>query len=149
MVPLPKEQNLTFSQIPMKFKTLLSCVLAVGMLTACEDLFEDGSLQPDGSKPSLTINNPTNNQSVSAAQGLRLNVTVVDKDLVKDLEFSVRGVNAEKTLFSFKKHPEKNVVEFDTTVALTGVAPGEYKLLVSATDKRTNLEQQEIKFTIK
>ncbi|MBC5994421.1 hypothetical protein H8S84_16350 [Pontibacter sp. SD6] len=119
------------------------------MLTACEDLFEDGSMQPDGSKPSLTINNPTNNQAVTASQGLRLNVTVVDKDLVKDLTFTLKGANAETALVKFKKSPEKNVVEFDTTIAINGISPGEYKLQVAATDKRTNLEQQEIKFTIK
>ena len=133
----------------MNLKTMLASVLAVSMLTACEDLFEDGSMQPDGSKPSLTINNPSNNQSVSTTQGLRVNVTVVDKDLVKDLEFTVVGDNAETALVKFKKFPERNVVEFDTTILINGVSPGEYKLKVDATDKRTNLEHQEIKFTVK
>lgn len=119
------------------------------MLTACEDLFEDGSLQPDGSKPSLTINNPSSNQSISTTQGLRLSVTVVDKDLVKDLEFTVKGVNAETALVTFKKFPERNVVEFDTTIAISGITAGEYNLQVAATDKRTNLERKEIKFTVK
>ncbi|MEJ8803329.1 hypothetical protein [Pontibacter sp. H249] len=133
----------------MKLKTMLASVLAVSLLTACEDLFEDGSMQPDGSKPSLTINNPTKNQSVTAAQGLRLNVTVVDKDEVKDLEFIVKAVNAETNIVKFKKFPARNVVSFDTTVALNGISPGEYKLQVLATDKRTNLEQKEINFTLK
>lgn len=133
----------------MNLKTMLASVLAVSMLTSCEDLFEDGSMQPDGSKPSLTINNPSNNQSVSTTQGLRVNVTVVDKDLVKDLEFTVIGDNAETALVKFKKFPERNVVEFDTTIMINGVSPGEYKLKVDATDKRTNLEHQEIKFTVK
>lgn len=133
----------------MNFKSLLSCVLAVGMLTACEDLFEDGSLQPDGSKPNLTINSPTSNQSVTKQQGLRLSVTVVDKDLIKDLEFTVKGVNSEKALFTFSKHPERNVVSFDSTVAVGNVSPGEYRFVVTATDKRTNTEQKEARFTIK
>ncbi|GAB3199796.1 hypothetical protein K0O23_13335 [Pontibacter aydingkolensis] len=119
------------------------------MLTACEDLFEDGSMQADGSKPSLTINNPSNNQSISTTQGLRVNVTVVDKDLVKDLQFTVKGVNSETALVTFSKFPERNVVEFDTTIALNNVSPGEYKLQVAATDKRTNLEQKEVLFTVK
>ena len=128
---------------------MLASLVAVGALTACEDLFEDGSMQPDGSKPSLTINNPSNNQSISTSQGLRMSVTVVDKDQVKDLEFTVKGVNAESTLLTFRKTPERSVVEFDTTVAINGVTPGEYKLLVSATDKRTNLASKEVNFTVK
>ncbi len=128
---------------------MLVSVVAVSMLTACEDLFEDGSLQPDGSKPSLTINNPSNNQTINTSQGLRLSVTAVDKDLVKDIEFTVSGLNSETVLFKFKKFPERNVIDFDTTVAISGITPGVYKLQVSATDKRTNLEQQEVKFTVK
>ncbi|MET3541728.1 outer membrane lipopolysaccharide assembly protein LptE/RlpB [Pontibacter aydingkolensis] len=133
----------------MKLKTMLASLAAICMLTACEDLFEDGSMQADGSKPSLTINNPSNNQSISTTQGLRVNVTVVDKDLVKDLQFTVKGVNSETALVTFSKFPERNVVEFDTTIALNNVSPGEYKLQVAATDKRTNLEQKEVLFTVK
>lgn len=133
----------------MKLKTILASLLVVSMLTSCEDLFEDGSLQPDGSNPSLTVHAPTNNQSVTAAQGMNLDVTIVDKDLVKELEVSVVGDNAESTLLSFKKYPVKNVVELDTLISFTGVAPGAYTLKIKATDRRTNVEQQEIKFTVK
>ncbi|MDX5420635.1 MAG: Ig-like domain-containing protein [Hymenobacteraceae bacterium] len=133
----------------MRLRTMLASLAAVAMLTACEDLFEDGSLQPDGSKPSLTVNNPSSNQTISASQGLRVNITAVDKDEVKDIDFVVKGVTAEKSLINFKKFPQKKVVEFDTTLVINGIAPGDYTLVVSATDNRTNLSQQEVKFKVK
>ncbi|WP_242928670.1 Ig-like domain-containing protein [Pontibacter vulgaris] len=133
----------------MNLKTMLASVVAVLMLTACEDLFEDGSLQPDGSNPSVTINAPTGNQSLTRTQGLRVNITAVDKDKVKDMEFTVRGTTSEKDLFTFKKFPEKNVIEFDTLVSLGTVTPGSYILTVKATDKRTNVTSQDVNFTVK
>ncbi len=128
---------------------MLAAAIAICMLTACENIFEDNSLEPDGSKPSLTINNPSNNQSITTTQGLRLNVTVVDKDQIKDLDFTIKGLTSETALVKFKKFPAKTVVEFDTTITLKGATPGEYQLIVAASDKRTNLQQREIKFTVK
>ena len=133
----------------MRLKTVLASAIAICMLTACENIFEDDGLEPDGSKPSLKINNPSNNQSISTTQGLRVNVTVVDKDQIKDLEFTVIGSNSETALVKFKKFPARTVVEFDTTITIQGVTPGEYKLQVAASDKRTNLEKREINFTVK
>ena len=131
----------------MKLKTMLAAMLAIVALTSCEDLFEEGDMQPDGSKPSLTINKPTNNQAVSQTQGLRLHVTAVDKDIVKSVEFNVNG--AETTLLSFKKLSEKNVVDFDTLVSVQNLAPGTYQLKVRATDGRTNVSEQEVNLVIK
>ena len=131
----------------MKLKTMLAAMLAIVALTSCEDLFEEGDMQPDGSKPSLTINKPTNNQAVSQTQGLRLHVTAVDKDIVKSVEFNVNG--AETTLVSFKKLSEKNVVDFDTLVSVQNLAPGTYQLKVRATDGRTNVSEQEVNLVIK
>ncbi|MFD2513538.1 hypothetical protein ACFSRY_06650 [Pontibacter locisalis] len=133
----------------MKLKTILFSLLTVSALTACEDLFEDGSMQPDGSTPSVTVHAPSNNQSVVASQGMQLDVTIVDKDLVKELDVTVKGENAESALMNFKRYPAKNVVEVDTLLSFTGVAPGAYTLYIKATDRRTNVEQQEIKFTVK
>jgi hypothetical protein len=122
-------------------------MLAVVALTGCEDLFEDGSLQPDGSKPSLSINNPTSNQSVNQGQGLRIFITAVDKDAVKNLEFRVAG--NETSFLNFNKVPNRNVIEFDTTVTTDNLAPGTYQLHVRATDGRTNVSEQQVNFTIK
>lgn len=133
----------------MSFKAVLASVAAVLMLTSCEDIFENGSLQPDGSTPSLTINNPSKNQSVTAATGLRVNITAVDKDNVKNLDFVLVGEKAEKSILKFNKKPDKRVVEFDTTVSVNGIAPGVYKLQVTATDKRTNLSVQEVTVNVK
>jgi hypothetical protein len=133
----------------MKLHTLIVGMLTISMLTACEDLFEDGSLKPDGSNPSLTIHAPSNNQSVTAAQGMRIDATFVDKDLVKEVNVTVKGDNAEKALMSFKRLPNKKVVELDTTLSFVGVTPGAYTLQIKATDGRTNFEQKEVKFTVK
>ena len=122
-------------------------MLAIVALSSCEDLFEDGSMQPDGSKPSLTINNPTNNQTVTQAQGLRVYITAVDKDAVKNLEFVVRGNESE--ILTFSKAPQKNVIEFDTTVSMENISAGTYQLLVRATDGRTNVSEQQVNFTVK
>ncbi|NDK56582.1 Ig-like domain-containing protein [Pontibacter fetidus] len=131
----------------MKLKTMLAALFAIAALTGCEDLFEDGSMQPDGSKPSLTINNPTNNQAVNQSQGLRVYVTAVDKDAVKTMEFKVMG--AETSLINFNKVSEKNVVEFDTLVSVANLAPGTYQLNVKATDGRTNVSEQQVNFTVR
>ncbi|OKL38458.1 Ig-like domain-containing protein [Pontibacter flavimaris] len=133
----------------MKLKTLLASMVAVVTFTACEDIFEGGSLQPDGSTPSLTINNPGKNQAITAAGGLRVNITAVDKDNVENLNFTLRGETAEKAVLNFSMQPGKRVVEFDTTVNVSGIAPGTYKLVVAATDKRTNLSTKEVTVNVK
>ena len=131
----------------MKLKSIVASMLAIVALTSCEDLFEDGSMQPDGSRPSLTINKPTTNLSVAQSQGLPLSITAVDKDAVKNMEFRVMG--AETTLISFDKAPNRNVVEFDTLVSTADLAPGIYNLIVRATDGRTNVSEQQVNFTVK
>jgi hypothetical protein len=133
----------------MKLKTILASMVAVCLLSSCDDLFEDTSMQPDGSNPSLTVSNPTNNQTLLASQGLRIKITAVDKDKLNDIDFKVKSASGEGAFLDFKKFPEKTVVEFDTTVALSGVAPGTYSLLISATDNRTNNTLQEVKFTVR
>lgn len=121
---------------------------AVCLLTACEDVFEDDSLQPDGSVPSVKVNSPTKNPTVTAAQGLQVYVTVVDKDKVDKLDFQVLGSQGEKPLIDFSKKPNKAVVEFDTLVSLKGIVPGTYTLKISAKDMRTNSTEEEVKFTV-
>lgn len=128
---------------------MLASMVAVCMLTACEDIFEDGSLQPDGSNPSLTINNPSNNQAVTATSGLRINITAVDKDKFNEINFVLAGQKSEKAVLSFKKLSEKNVVTIDTTLNTSGIAPGAYTLKIRATDKRTNLSEQTVLVNIK
>lgn len=131
----------------MKLKTTVAALFAIVALTSCEDLFEDGSMQPDGSKPSLTINAPTTNQTVQHTGGLRIFITAFDKDEVKDMVFTVTG--AETNVLSFNKAMHRTAFEFDTTVALDNVSPGTYQLLVRATDGRTNVAEQQVSFTVK
>lgn len=128
---------------------MLASMAAVCLLTACEDLFEDGSMQPDGSMPSLTINNPTKNQTIATTQGLQVYITVVDKDQVENINFSVLSPGAESAFVDFDMMPHKTVVEFDTLMSLEGIVPGTYTLKISAQDKRTNLSVKEIPFTVK
>ncbi len=118
-------------------------------LTSCEDLFENGSLQPDGSKPSITVNNPSNNQTVTATNGLRVNITAVDKDQFKGIDFVVKAGAGEKPLVNFTKFADKAVLEFDTLLTSSNFMPGSYTLIVTATDKRTNVTVQEVKFNVK
>ncbi|MCX2741070.1 Ig-like domain-containing protein [Pontibacter anaerobius] len=133
----------------MKLRTMLASLVAVVMFTACEDIFEGGDLQPDGSNPSLTINNPSKNQSVTATSGLRVNITAVDKDNVERLNVALQGEEAEKAVINFSTEPGRKVVEYDTTLSVAGIAPGVYKLLISATDKRANLSTQEVTVNVK
>lgn len=133
----------------MKFKTMLASMAAVCLFTACEDLFEDGSLQPDGSMPSLKINNPSLNQTITPSQGLPVYITVVDKDQVESINLSVSSPGAESPLVDFNMAPLKTVVEFDTLVSMSGAVPGTYTLKITAKDKRTNLSVKEISFTVK
>lgn len=128
---------------------MLAAMAAVCSLTACEDLFEDGSLQPDGSKPSLTVNNPTKNQTITSTTGLQVYVTVVDKDQVESINVSVLSAGGESPVIDFNEAPHKTVVEYDTLLALSGIAPGTYTLKISATDKRTNLTETQVPFTVK
>jgi hypothetical protein len=133
----------------MKFKTMLASMAAICMLTACEDLFEDGSLQPDGSKPSLTVKNPTKNQTITNTQALKVHATIVDKDKIENINLSVLANGSDSVLLDFNVAPDKTVVEYDTLVSLNGVVPGTYTLKISATDKRTNLAVSEVQFTVK
>jgi len=129
----------------------MATLAAVSMLTltACEDLFDEGGLQPDGSKPSLTVNNPSNNQSIIPSKGLRVNITAVDKDEFNSINFTVKGNSAENSIIDFKKLANKNVLEFDTLLSLNAFMPGDYTLSISATDKRTNVTVQDVKFSVR
>lgn len=133
----------------MKTKTLLASLVAVLMLTACEDLFEDGSLQPDGSKPSLTVKNPTTNQTLSTTSGLRIKLTATDKDKVKELQVRVHELGGEADLVNFTTFPDKKILELDTLVSVSGLHAGEYTLTISATDYRTNVASKDVSFKVK
>ena len=128
---------------------MLAAMAAVCVLTGCEDLFEEDDMKPDGSSPSLTINNPTKNQTITSTQGLQVYITVVDKDEVDNINFSVSSPGAESAFVDFDMMPHKTVVEFDTLMSLDGIVPGTYTLKITAKDKRTNLSAKEIPFTVK
>lgn len=129
---------------------MLAALATVGMFTACEDIFEDGSMQPDNSDPSVVVNSPSNNQSINIAQGIPVNISAVDKDKVKDLDIILQSQEGEqKVLIDFSTNPDKNVVEFDTLVNVKGIKPGLYNLIITATDYRTNQTVREVPVTIK
>lgn len=133
----------------MKLRTLLASLAAVGLLTACEDIFEDGSLQPDGSKPNLTVRNPTNNQTLTAAGTVRVKFTASDKDKVKELQVRVRDVDGDADLVNFTSFPDTKVLEFDTLLTVPGMRTGAYTLTIQATDFRTNVATEDVTFKVK
>ncbi len=128
---------------------MLASLAAVAMLTACEDVFEGGDLKPDGSKPSLTIENPKNNQALTKEAGLAIRATAVDKDLVKELQVRVTGEGAEKDFLNFTTFPKQRILEVDTLLTLPSLNPGSYKLTINVVDKRTNVSSKEVSFTVK
>jgi hypothetical protein len=132
----------------MKLTTMLASMAAVCMLSSCEDVFEDGSMKPDGSKPSLTINHSTKNQSINSTEELQIDLTVVDKDEVNTLDFTVLSADRGDTVLNFSTAPHKTVVEFDTLLALPEVMPGAYIMKIIAEDNRTNVVEQEFNFTV-
>lgn len=133
----------------MKFKTLLASLVAVASLTACEDLFEDGSLQPDGSKPNLIIRNPTQNQTLSKSNGLRVKFTATDKDKVRELQVRVRDIAGGTEHISFTTFPDKKVLELDTVLNASALSQGDYTLSINVTDYRTNVASTEVLFSVK
>ncbi|WP_299707556.1 hypothetical protein [uncultured Pontibacter sp.] len=133
----------------MKFKTLLASLVAVASLTACEDVFEDGSLQPDGSKPYLVIRNPTQNQALSKSDGLRVKLTATDKDKLKELRVSVRDNGTGVDYINFSAFPEKKILEIDTVLNVSELKQGDYTLKINAIDFRTNEASTEILFSVK
>ncbi|MFD2245540.1 hypothetical protein [Pontibacter ruber] len=133
----------------MKFKAVLASAFAMLSLTACEDLFEGGSLQPDGSKPDLVIKAPMSNQSFTKAQGVPLILSIVDKDEVKDLEVIIKSANSETELTRFHLPTEKSVVELDTILTAASYVAGTYNLTVNVTDKRTNFSTKQVQFVVK
>ena len=133
----------------MNFKILLVCVLAVASLTACEDLFEDGSLQPDGSKPYLVIRNPTQNQTLSKSSGLRVKLTATDKDKLKELQVIVRANGGEVDYINYSTFPDNKILEIDTVLNVSELKKGDYTLKINATDFRTNLASTEVLFSVK
>ncbi|PVY41254.1 Ig-like domain-containing protein [Pontibacter virosus] len=133
----------------MKFTKLLASAVMVVSLTACEDVFEDGSLQPDGSKPALTIRNPSNNQKLSVSSGLRVKLTASDKDKVKELQVRVRAVGGDADYINFTTLPDKKILEFDTLLNANDMPQGDYTLTINATDFRTNVATNEVIFSVK
>lgn len=133
----------------MKFTKLLASAVMVVSLTACEDVFEEGSLQPDGSKPALTIRNPTKNQVLAKSSGLRVKLTASDKDKVKELHVRVRAVNGDADYINFTTLPDKKILEFDTLLSATELPQGNYTLTINATDYRTNVSFSEVLFSVK
>lgn len=124
-------------------------MVLVVSLTACEDVFEDGSLQPDGSKPALTIRNPTKNQKLSKSSGLRVKLTASDKDKVKELHVRVRAVGGDADHINFTTFPDKKILEFDTLLSTNALHEGDYTLMIQATDFRTNVASGEVSFSVK
>ena len=133
----------------MKFTKLLASALVAVSLTACEDLFEDGSLQPDGSKPALTIRNPTKNQILNKTSGLRVKITASDKDKVKELLVRVRAVGGDADHINFTTFPDKKILEFDTLLNASALRQGDYTLTIEATDFLTNVTSDEVAFSVK
>ncbi|MCC9166827.1 hypothetical protein [Pontibacter harenae] len=131
----------------MKLRSVICSVAALVLFAACDDLFDDG-LTPDGSVPNLTLKAPVANQNITKAQGVSIDVIVTDKDAVKELNFLIKKDNAVTPLVSFKKTPDKNIVEFDTLVSVNAFESGTYKLEVNATDGRTNLATKEVSFRV-
>ena len=78
-----------------------------------------------------------------------MNVTAVDKDKFKEITFLVKGGSGEKSLIDFQKSADKHVLELDTLLSLDSFMPGDYTLSISATDKRTNVTVQEVKFSVR
>jgi hypothetical protein len=133
----------------MNFKILLVGVLAVASLTACEDLFEDGSLQPDGSKPYLIIRNPTQNQILAKSGGLRVKLTATDKDKLKELQVIVRDNGAGVDYINYSTFPDHKILEIDTVLNISELKQGDYTLQINATDFRTNEASTEIPFSVR
>ncbi|MBD1395553.1 hypothetical protein H9Q13_00105 [Pontibacter sp. JH31] len=133
----------------MKLKTWLASLAAISFMTACEDLFEDGSLQPDGSKPNLTVKNPTANQTLATSKELRIKLTATDKDKIKALEVRVHELGGNAELVNFTTFPDKKILEVDTLLTVPGLRTGEYMLTISATDFRTNVASKEVGFKVK
>lgn len=133
----------------MKFKLLLATAVASVSLTACEDLFEDGSLQPDGSTPYLVIHTPTKMQALSKASGLRLKYSVSDKDMVKEIQVQVRESEAGTDYIQYTTQPQKKWHDVDTLLSTGHLRQGTYTLRIQATDFRTNVASEEVTFTVK
>lgn len=123
--------------------------VAVVSLTACEDLFEDGSLQPDGSKPYLVIHAPTKKQAVTKASGIRLRYTVSDKDKVAEVQVRVRESEAGTDVIHYTEFPGQNWLDADTLLSSGNLRAGTYILMIQATDLRTNVAADTVVFSIK
>lgn len=123
--------------------------VAVASLTACEDLFEDGSLQPDGSHPYLVIHAPAKKQALNKASGIRLRFSVSDKDKVKEVQVRVRESEANTNVIDYTTHPSKSWVDTDTLLLAGRLRAGYYMLTVKATDYRTNVSADTVTFTVK
>jgi hypothetical protein len=132
----------------MKFKTMLASFGAVALLTACEDVFEDGSLQPDGSTPALIVRNPTDNQVVTKSDGLQVELTASDKDKVKELQVRVRDIRGDADFINFTTFPDKKILEFDTVLSASALRKGDYTMTINVTDFRTNVTSQEVAFSV-
>jgi hypothetical protein len=133
----------------MRIRTTLASLGILLALTSCEDVFEDGSLKPDGSTPHVIVNTPSNNQNLKVNERLRIDITASDKDNVSRIHFTVKGAAAEAPLVAFTKVLDKRVVEFDTLVSLNNAEPGTYTLAIDATDKRTNRTLREVRVTVR
>lgn len=130
----------------MKTKTVLFALLALLSLASCEDLFEDSG--PDGSVPHITIKSPTADKTIARSKGLRINISVSDKDLVKNFEVTVNREDASTAVARFVKRPNKIVLEIDTTIMIPNLDPGNYTVTATARDGRTNQGVKEANFIL-
>ncbi|RAU81722.1 Ig-like domain-containing protein [Pontibacter arcticus] len=133
----------------MPLKTFLFFVAGLLALSSCSDLFDENNLKPDGSKPSVMIISPTNNQAISKNDGLHIAVSAVDKDEFKAISFTIAGAKDAKEHVKFNKAEAKSRLAFDTVIAVNALKPGAYTLLINAIDKRTNQATQEVKFSVR
>ncbi|MDX5345935.1 MAG: hypothetical protein LPK19_01700 [Hymenobacteraceae bacterium] len=134
----------------MKFKLMSVVALfsATALLSSCEDLIEKNETTPDGSVPYVTVSSPSEGRTYNAGSEIRVSTIVTDKDKVKD--FSVAVTNASKEeVFKQVIKTSRLSVGVDTAITETGLAAGDYKLLIKAVDGRTNTTEKEINFSVK
>jgi glutamine cyclotransferase len=122
-------------------KTIITSICCL-YLSACGD---KNKSEQDTRPPLITITTPTNNQSFTNGQSIRMTGTITDDQYVAESHIHVTNKTTGELLMDVHLYPGASSASFDQSI--TASAGKTYKITVTALDKQVNEGRTSVEVT--
>lgn len=123
-------------------KTSIAVLICSLYLSSCNDKNKsDDDTQP----PVITITTPTNNQSFTNGQSIRMTGNITDDNYIAESHIHVTNKVTGELLMDVHLYPGASSASFDQ--AITASAGKTYKITVTALDKQVNEGRTSVEVT--